>query len=533
GNIEVGGQVTLTGDVELKAGTSIFLSGIVGEDYKLSLDAANEINLFGDVNVRQFETGASGTTHLRQSLSITARELVRFANALQLHGAAEIRVTEISPNTFAIELQTVDGNHNLTVVAEQGSILFNDQIGNSEALADFVANAGPNGQLIAFATQNAPNNVPFVVVNGDIQLNVGNPLPTDPELAQIGAIGDLWFSATNGTFEMGQGQKMTALGNLVIEASHAIIGDLNALNDIVVDAQQISILLREPGGDGFDQGVDYVAGGNIDFSVVPVLVGPDNLPPPQFATPTGEVSPTLQGFIIRAFLDEVGGQQNLLFRLIGESGFLDVSAVGVSIEDLSEALAAEAPLGVDEDEIDDEVQIGASEREELERLGLIIRELRPEEVIALTEGRGVYIDQFETSWEDDGRPLPIVASRLDERPVGRVVEAYEQLMDEASVEGGRLAIAEAWVDYRDQAESAAEPASYVEFLLTREDEYRDALDVLRAIRNFEQLMTSLGLTTEEVRRGIMRVPDGVYERYALGLDRSELEQVIVTLRRID
>jgi filamentous hemagglutinin family protein len=399
-------DITLLSHATLNGRTITARGQINGQDHDIAINATDMIDLHDDVDVRRFETGQGGTTHLRNGLALTARQLVKIDNALQLHGHTLVSVTEVSPFMFAVEFRSINGAHDLMVDSHSGGIRFNDRIGGTTALNNLSANAMNGGQIL-FDTLESANGNPFVMLTGNLMLNTDVGPQQDPTVAKIGATGDLWIQS-NGNFVMGRGQKLTAIGSVIIDVANAIIGDISALNNIEINANTITILLR-PAAEGFDQGVDFVAGGMILFSVIPDLDGEG--PQPQFATPNGlggASIATLQGFLVRA-LDYVVGDVQEIQDANTSFVFPDLVATGAASTDLSTALAAEMPDEGGTDEADTETSLAGDDVAILAQRGFIVRILENAELAELVQGRGVYID---------GRTEPIDVPGIDgEAPV--------------------------------------------------------------------------------------------------------------------
>jgi hypothetical protein len=128
--------------------------------------------------------------------------------------------------------------------------------------------------------------VDALVAHVDLELNKDIAIGDieKPALATIvREDGGLTLTAETGAFTMGTGQKLSVVGDLVIEALNgtAAIGDLSAMN-IEVDAGAISLLRRPagqslaPNGDPIDDGgVDYVANAISLSTPATAAAGPD------------------------------------------------------------------------------------------------------------------------------------------------------------------------------------------------------------------------------------------------------------------
>ena len=219
-----------------------------------------------------------------------------------------------------------NGGENLTVIASN-SIQFNDLVGGTTTatqLGTLTVDCGNAiGNTITFA--NAAATVRAV----DVKLNTNTLLTTPATVATIVARGDIFFS--NNTFEMGQNEKLTSLGNIRMNgltglnsnATSVTFGDVNAVGNLRVNSAAITLLARASGRIVTNTGrtitdprVDYVVGGQVFFSVAPVMGGSGGKA--VFSNPTNNVdgSGTLSNYakslyprtITAALLTGVGGQ---------------------------------------------------------------------------------------------------------------------------------------------------------------------------------------------------------------------------------
>jgi hypothetical protein len=177
----------------------------------------------------------------------------------------------------------------LSVVPSNGAsdlIIFDANVGATTPLASLNLTNGPDGGIFfqfgdgetPGSTQQPPTTV-NIASGGSIEFNYPAGSRTTPIYAStIDSYGDLTITfgagaAPNGAnqFLMGRNEKITAFGNLTINTNggSAVVGDLNALNNLTLDAAHIVFVLRQPtyvNGTEIDEGVDYVAGGQMTFS---------------------------------------------------------------------------------------------------------------------------------------------------------------------------------------------------------------------------------------------------------------------------
>jgi filamentous hemagglutinin family protein len=170
---------------------------------------------------------------------------------------------------------TVNGAHSLTVQTTEGGLIsFGGDVGGVLRLLDInLSTAGSDGQRVVptAATIVAPQNV----------------------------------TIKSRDFIMGQNEKFTTLGNLVINATRNVsLGDLTTSGDMTVTANAITLLLRaasplldKTNATIEDRGLDFVAGGNIAFNGAIILGGTAGAPHPTFADVDGLPNQgTLGGF---------------------------------------------------------------------------------------------------------------------------------------------------------------------------------------------------------------------------------------------
>ena len=284
--LEVRGNGSLTGlndqgGRELKSDRGgMLIDGTLNmvEVGELKLGAAGRIDVSAEISVGDPESEAvpaGGRILVLAPLDIAQDSSLSVHDGTIALGAVASDTLAGSPTANL----TVDVGGGLAYFA--GDVVMSDE---STLEVSSTAGAGDVGQGIRFGPD-VEN-----VTAGSIHLNAAGRGPaSSATIAKLG-IGDLSFSATDGEFEMGAGEKLTVAGGLEISAtSRAVLGDLAAL-EIDVSAPQIVINAR-PGAavelpDGsmrVDDGVDFVAN-RIAFSSTPTLKGGG---PVSFGTPSG------------------------------------------------------------------------------------------------------------------------------------------------------------------------------------------------------------------------------------------------------
>lgn len=515
------GDVLMQNATTINAGSgNILFSGTVGGQHALVANSSGTTTFAGVVDIATLLTAGGGITRISGGQVLTTggqiygdTVVIDQLNAVLAAGGSIL---------FVEAINSAAGQGYGLEVSSGGDITFAKNVG-----------AGANGRL-GYLTADTPNGLIFfgsdggapvsVLTEGDILLNLNSPGNND-QFATIGAWNDLTFNTSNGNFVMGPNQKMTVLGTLRIEAANgaAYLGDLSAIGDIHATAGQIWLILREA-VPGFDQGVDFVAGGQFFFNVSPgigifsngqwIANGGAELPRPQFAGPDADLdaNATLQSYLKRVFSRELTRDSDML-----EGGrFLDLSSQGVATTDLSTALAAELVDDSETAEVSDEAQLSATDRERLEQMvNLPVRDLSAEELMDFVLGRGLYLDQ-EARDSIVGLPgterYAVSIGRLDSRSatIDGVIAAFDRIVrgrDNILYSDSEIsdALDMSWDSYQ-HANPGASARDFVAYLNQRVAEDPDAidetiaLDVIRHLRSFEKAFQAVGPTAREAYR---------------------------------
>jgi len=256
----------------------------------------------------------------------------------------------------------------------------------------------------------------------------------------------LTITVGSGGFDMGRGQKLTALGNLnITSAGAARLGDLTALGDIRVTSSQIQLRLREPGqvisnerdNGNFvrrnDLGLDFVTGGDFFFSSRPTPIGTGSQA--VFANPTGNtLSASLLGF---QFVQSEPAVSQALFadpRTAGQLLGLDLPARGPSGTGIATSIAGAIPRDTETREVTTPVTVGKALREPLNEMGIATRDLDPNELIEFLVGRSLYRDLPLQANPQPGRDYTVTVNRLSQPTVVAAVEAYRKLVEVVAVD---------------------------------------------------------------------------------------------------
>ncbi len=309
-----GGDLTLTGDGAMTLGGDVRAAGgdVSLDADQITMDGAGTqvLRASGVVQWNGAITKAQGDLRIIGDQRIDIGGDVSVENGqLRFSGPMLLKVDTSMSARRAIFDGSIDGTYALVVSADE-RIDFRGAIGQNAAglkgaedgLRSLTLNAGG---LVEFQTD-------AVRVAEAISFNAGDasggPIP---QVATIGASGDITFEC--GDFVMGPRQKFTVLGTLTIEAGAGSVtfGDVNTLNDLVVNAATIRIRSRDggtlltPSGTRSDLGTDLVAGGNFALSTVPIVLGGGTV---RFASLSGtpDTNGTLSGFTLSLITDAFG-----------------------------------------------------------------------------------------------------------------------------------------------------------------------------------------------------------------------------------
>jgi hypothetical protein len=390
------------------------------------IEAAGDIDVVGGVRTYGAQTltasSGAGTIALAGALESFGTGAVELEGNALLQADALVR-TAGSGGDDAIFNGTVDGAYALTVDANDGAggdIFFGADIGATTPLASLQAEAGGT---IEFSSS--------VHTTGNIELGPSGRAEPPAEATIFVANGDLTLTSDAGDFVMGRNEKLTAagtglpLGNLAIDvAGTAYLGDLTALGDITVNASAIRLLTRLPGRitnylgflDPPDQGVDYIAGGSIAFSAMPLATPGGYV---SFATPTGGgVNIPGNPYPVQSY-----GPMRPELLLYGDM-VLDLRAEGATTANVGAARAIAG--GLPDVEVPEQTLLEAAKREQLMQLGIYPRDLTTDELLDFLAGRSLYEDVPEKA-----SPQPyeytVAVSRLPTEAASRALDTYRSI----------------------------------------------------------------------------------------------------------
>jgi filamentous hemagglutinin family protein len=338
----------------------------------------------------------------------------------------------------------------------------------------------------------------------------------------------------NGGFTMGRGQKLTSFGGInIITTGTAALGDLSALTNIKVTANQIVIKLRsgsevldnvfETPADqrASDSGVDFVASGTIDFNKVPTLNGSGGQP--SFCNDQGLADVQLLGFGFRQFPN---GVRQALFAdprtgHAGELLPLDLKGEGPSVTSIASSIAGAIPRDTETREVATPVTVGKALRDPLQEMGVATKDLTVDDMIEFMVGRSMYRDlPLKARPTIASGDYQVTVNRLSMSTVEAAVESYRGLvftpaLDETGAPkfdaNGhaqlvnrtdliRDTIGEAWDNYSGQAQDP-DGVGFRTFLEGRSTSgskaEKESLSYLKSAKDVLERLDALGLSPFE------------------------------------
>lgn len=550
--LELDGPLAISGGLTLRAANAA-LRGTIN-----SAEAAGAGSLFIEsggltridapvgetLALHTFRTDAAGSTELRNSLFTTSAGSIFILDPLALDSSAR------ADGTIRIEggtLLLARGVQNVVGAAPANLALF----GTSEPSADgspirlggdLGSLANPLGRL----TLGTSGGVVRGGVSATATVFFADGFDDQGRLVYDSLNADAAFGIYADNLIMGRGQKITALGDLTIHATQdAWISDLSALGDLTVKAKRIIVRAREAAdvlnnadGREVDLGVDWVAGGVMDFSVAPTIEGSTlGLPlDPKLvvgnitsSTPSGIIDPELRGFTYRqydaplslaTFLDLrpplLAGDAQRPFAL-----FLDLRAQGPTTERAVDSSVAIIPRLGEVRRVAQSVSISEAQRKQLERLGLMVNSLTPQRLREFFVGRSLYLDVPDTATPSvDKQSYVVTPNRLWFESVSRALAQYEAVMSTGQRDAQdqliyrdveiQEALANAWDRYYDEGNE--EPGGFAAWLqasASRADTDARLVDDLAAIRDLCDQFAQIGLSEFETSLPISRLMQAI------------------------
>ena len=501
GNAVVGGDVTTTvGDVLFMAGADVGGSVVAGDDARFSAAAsvAGDVTALGD-DVQFFSTAHVGG-------DVTAFDDVRFDGDATVGG----NVTSITDDVTFLGAADLGGD---VIAADdlsfEGATTLTGTSPGAGAGAGSDQRLAAGGVLTVSGSLIKTTNGSLTLVGGEL-MNLNGPLvsATDdillnpegrgavPRTATIAAAGSVSIVSQAGSIMMGPNEKLTALGELNMEAAVSItVGDLNSVGDMHVTAPEIFLRTRAPGlvlnfGGVLesDRGVDFVTGSRFFFSVAPQAIGGGAAP--LFGSPNADADAlgTLGGFGSRLQFD-LGPT---VFTLGGT--VLDLQAVGFSPANLADALAGRQP-GPGDRPVDEDILLSPGQAARLAALGIDVRPLRAGEQRSVLSGRYFYNDAFAADGRSraDGR---VAINRLNWSAMVSASRQFDQLFLGIRYPDVPSVLELTWGSYA-AADDEPDGAGFRRYLESAPDR-AEALGYLDTLREILDLIRISGLSATEL-----------------------------------
>jgi hypothetical protein len=374
-------------------------------------------------------------------------------------------------------------------------------------------------ELINFRTKS--------VIANDILLNT-NVNHTPGVYATIVGRTDLTFDLSGGSFEMGQNEKLTVLGDLTIRAGEATLGDLTTTGDMVVDVDSgtITLLRRGPapaGDDGnADLGLDFISGGQIVWTYGDLVLAGNSTERPVWAAPNGVLDIPITGNSTliaedpNTFIFIILGSEYANFfsdpgTLESPGGVFDLRAKGITDTDIARVLAGAVPLEGGAGIVQPGKPISEQQKQRLGELGVTVRDWpdtnRSIEEVGRETGKIVVEDTpllVGSTDEAIGEP------RLSAAMVQQVLELYDGFFAPPDAEGKpvdrrdvfRDTFAKAWVDYEvaaTQSGAVADRAGFRAFVESLPADH-DVNARLSEVRDVLQRLSLIGLNKREIQK---------------------------------
>ena len=526
GDAVVGGDViTLGGDVLFIGAAEVGGSVTAGDDVKFSASAsvAGDVTALGD-DVQFFSTAQVGG-------DVTAFDDIRFDGDATVGG----NVTSITDDVTFLGAAVLGGDVFAADDLSFGGVTTLTGTGpgaGTGAGSDQRLEAGgvltvsgsltktTNGSLTLVGSELMKLNGSLVSAKDDILLNPAGRGAV-PVSATITAAGSLAIVSENGSIVMGPNEKLTALGELRMEAARSVtLGDLNSIGDMHVLAPEIFLRTRAAGlvlnfGGVLepDKGLDFVTSGRFFFSVAPQAIGGGAAP--SFGSPNADADA----------LGTLGGFRSRLQADLGPSVFtlgetiLDLQASGFSQVNLAEALAGRR-RGQGDRPVEEDILLSPGQAARLAALGINVRPLRAGEKRSVLSGRYFYNDAFATG----GRPQTngrVAINRLSLSALETASRRFDQLFAGIRDPDVRSVLAATWDSY---AAATDEPdgAGFRGYLESGQF-HTEALGYLDTLKEILELVRISGLSATELAASTRAILDRAMPE---GISRTQLRHAI-------
>ena len=359
---------------------------------------------------------------------------------------------------------------------------------------------------------------------GGIEFNTGRELNAVPPLVAtiFNRGGNVIINAGGGDFTMHANDKLTVVGTgagnpgdlAIMTSNNALLGDLNALRNIIVNAGVNIQPLDRPQGQvlnysgTFDTEIvtmpcsDFVAGGDISFDKAP-LAQHTFSDPDAHGTPAG----TLAAQIYTEFPLAL---QPMHMLLVGQ--VLDMVPQGPTATNPADTIAgAAARLAMITPQ---DLSLTPAQREVLMMLNIPSRDLTAQEAISMLLAG--YINDYEFNRGRDR--LYVATARFPRSVVAPLATAYASFLGEGRVNGVKAALQKAWDAYRQAAPPAQDPqalaSGFYPWLVANRDKYPEVFVIAERLNELIVLLGNIGLSQPEfnqARHGLLLTvkPEGM------------------------
>jgi hypothetical protein len=315
--ISLAGPVTLGANSTVAAtaggstsGAAIAFSSTINGPFALTVDAgtSGDVTFGGEIGgaspasrlASLSVTSAPATTHFVADVTTTGDQT--YTGGVRIENDVTFTATHTDGDIRFLGAVNADTGAESITIDAGGNVSFGGPVG-ATPFAALTVDSGTNpGETIEFGAG-------VGTVSADsIALNTNRPVVAAAVATIVGRAGTTFVADE---FAMGQGHKLTVLGDVAIgaaggaNASSVTLGDVVSLGDLRVNADSIVLLgrsaemiLTNTGSTVLDPAVDYIVDGQVFFSVTPTMGGavPGNRA--EFASASGAVdgSGTLTGF---------------------------------------------------------------------------------------------------------------------------------------------------------------------------------------------------------------------------------------------
>ncbi|HUU93770.1 MAG TPA: hypothetical protein VM238_21465 [Phycisphaerae bacterium] len=564
GNIVLNGTISGNNDLVLNSRAQTQVNAQIGGGALVPLATVTTDNGGGGAAEKTIFTVAGGAWN-NPTVETTGDQTYHDAVELQAKTVLQSTAGGITFNN------TVDGGQALVANAVAGNVTFAAGVGNTTRLASVAVTSNdaapvmPAGavnllmhdvrtvgnqvysvtgtiELVSTAASPAAPAVPLVLdpfpatwlatydaTAGGIEFNTGRELDAAPPLVAtiFNRAGNVIINAGGGNFTMHVNDKLTVVGAgaggspgdlAIMTSNNALLGDLNALHNIIVTAAQpggIIQPLARPQGQVLNYGgtldteiptmpcADFVAGGDIHFNVAPAVGQFTFSDPDAHGTPAGTLAAQIYTEFPLALLPMhmiLGGQ------------VLDMVPQGPTATNPADVIAgAAAKLAMITPQ---DLSLTPAQKEVLVGLNIPPRDLSAKEALSMLLAG--YINDYE--FNRGREQLHVAAARFPRSVVAPLATAYADFLGEGRVNAVKAGLQKAWDAYRQAAPPAQDPQAlargFYPWLVTNRDKYPEVFVIAGRLNELIVLLGDIGLSQAEfgeARLGLLMTvkPEGM------------------------